>query len=649
MRLICGLLQLDGGTANEGMLRRMAVEMQGPGLRPVVTIWTEGPIGLALIDFSENVPSALPTNADGIILADVRLDERDSLARACAADVRLGDDALLCSAVEALGPERLEGVMGDFAFGFWNRRTLRLTCARDIFGVRPLAYIHRPNEMFAFASFPKAFHGAGIVPKVIDETNLARFVTFASTSDGSLIAGIKRLPPAHYLEVSREGAMLRPYFQFKHSDVGNYLGSPEEAAAEMRRLIVRAVECRLPKSGAAAAHVSGGLDSSALAILAARHLRARGRRLMGFSRLDRQRNDITVEDETEFVQSVLEQEPDIEWTPVRPPARFLVAEDPIEADKIVQLWPDEPENVISATARARGVDIILSGLGGDEAASFGGNGVIADLFLKGRWKDVAREVVALRRERGWSILQILRGHVVSNLAGRLLPPLAVEFVRRALGRDRSYASLLQATLAPSIRRSGVARRRPFWGQASVAQTRLERISTPHLPHLTEVYALAGARHGLAYAFPLLDRRVVAFALSLPNEFFLRGGFGRRVYRDAMEGVLPDKVRLRHDKRSPAPSLGVDIAAGKNDLLARVEALAQNAAVRSVIDTDRLRREIAQFPSADAFYNHLRRGGLHPDTPRMMAVMRALRVAAYIKQHSGGSGAGRFEAKEIQKS
>jgi asparagine synthase (glutamine-hydrolysing) len=61
----------------------------------------------------------------------------------------------------------------------------------------------------------------------------------------------------------------------------------------------------------------------------------------------------------------------------------------------------------------------------------------------------------------------------------------------------------------------------------------------------------GSLDGLAFAFPLLDRRVVEFALSLPSELFVRGGFRRRPFRDAMAGVLPESV-LTAPKVSTVP-------------------------------------------------------------------------------------------------
>ena len=69
----------------------------------------------------------------------------------------------------------------------------------------------------------------------------------------------------------------------------------------------------------------------------------------------------------------------------------------------------------------------------------------------------------------------------------------------------------------------------------------------HLQHRIEAWAAHGAALGLTYAFPLLDRRIVEFALSLPGRMFFRDGWKRWLYRTAMEGILPDAVPLEPDE------------------------------------------------------------------------------------------------------
>ena len=120
--------------------------------------------------------SALPETARSIMAADVRLDEPcDAPQAGLGRDASKSEDALLLATLELYRTVRSRPVLGDFAFASWNKSTPSASsCGRDAFGIRPLAYVHKPGKLFAFASFPKALHGAGIVPKKIDEDALAR-------------------------------------------------------------------------------------------------------------------------------------------------------------------------------------------------------------------------------------------------------------------------------------------------------------------------------------------------------------------------------------------------------------------------------------------------------------------------------------------
>ena len=67
----------------------------------------------------------------------------------------------------------------------------------------------------------------------------------------------------------------------------------------------------------------------------------------------------------------------------------------------------------------------------------------------------------------------------------------------------------------------------------------------------EGWAAGGARHGIEYRYPLLDRRLLQFALGLPPEQFLRGRWSRWLMRHALRDVLPASILWNRSKRDPA--------------------------------------------------------------------------------------------------
>jgi asparagine synthase (glutamine-hydrolysing) len=638
MRLVCGLVRFDGAGAAYELLHAMVAQMSGSRRPSQMIVWNDHAVALALLDFSGRgeVPSALPERDGMLMAADVRLDDPTALQQSIGTFGSMPEDMLLLTFLKKCGPDDLGRILGDFAFASWDRKKQRLTCGRDVFGVRPLAYVHHPGKLFAFASLPQALHGSGIVAKKIDEEAVIRRVARVWCEHDSLIAGINRLPAAHYVEVSRNGFELRRYWQLDRIAIGTSDCTPQQAATKMRQLVGEAIRSRLPRAGEIGSHVSGGLDSSAIAVLAARQLREEGRTLHTYSFLDRQRNDILLTDETSFVDAVVRQEGDLDWTAIRPPAAVLPASgQTIDPDKMRSLAPDDPENAVCAAAEMQGVDIILSGWGGDEAATFNGQGTLAELFLRGRWRTLTREISALSRERGWPKSRIFRGQVLSNILHAMLPAPALDFAKRVLGRntDVYLRTLLQRYLSPAARRRLAALpETPISLTADGRENRWRLINSPLVAERAEVWAQIGARHGLAFAFPLLDRRVVEFALSLPSELFLREGFRRRVFRDAMAGVLPDSVRLRHQKYQPFPGTFLDLADCRDELLDRIDRHAQNPRICNLIDIARLRRQVEAFPAAEQLREEMR-GDENPTPPgEMLAALRILIVVEYLAQH-----------------
>jgi asparagine synthase (glutamine-hydrolysing) len=280
-------------------------------------------------------------------------------------------------------------------------------------------------------------------------------------------------------------------------------------------------------------------------------------------------------------------------------------------------------------AKAQGVDLVLSGWGGDEGATFNGRGAFAELFLRGRWRTLAREVLALKRERGWSVPRILNNEIVCYLR----PEGVTNFVKRIIGRAADLQTLRCQSLSTSARRRLAETGAEGLRMApDGCENRWRLMTSPHIAEFAEVWAQTGARYGLAFAFPLLDRRVVEYSLSLPSELFLRGGFRRRPFRDAMVDVLPELVRLRHQKYQSHPSSIIDVAERKNEFLARVDAYEKNESVCRTINLALLRRQLEAFPPPERVREEMRGGG-HPTSARMMvAALRTLAAAEYLQQH-----------------
>jgi asparagine synthase (glutamine-hydrolysing) len=363
-----------------------------------------------------------------------------------------------------------------------------------------------------------------------------------------------------------------------------------------------------------------------VSILAGRQLRTEGRQLLAYSFWVRPREGgPALENETPYVEAVLAQEPDLVWTPVYSAPFERLLDGRMEPDRMLSSDPEDPENVICAHAAARGACMVLSGWGGDEGASFNGRGALAEACLSGRWRALASELQALRLARGWSWAHSLRAEVL----GYLLPDWVFGGIRRLLGRRQSGVparskEFLARTLLDSL--GGGFETAALQLGPDARANRLRLLSSPHVVERAEDWAATGARHGLAFGFPLLDQRLVEFVAGLPSELFLRGGWKRRVFRDAMDGVLPERIRWRIEKLSPQPDIQFNALEHRAAIERRLGLAAHHPRLAAMFDIPRLSAAAASLPPPGA----LREGSA--DRAVIAAILGVLRAMAYVEQH-----------------
>jgi asparagine synthase (glutamine-hydrolysing) len=590
MRLILGYFELGNESPSHAgaIVDRLRHALMPKHVQIARRSWLNGPITLEVLELGTEGPlGQLPGEGSSRVAADVRL------------DVPLdgeGDDAeqfarfLMSNGGEAA----LTPVLGDFASARWDTRASALTLACDGFAVRPLAYVYRPGRFVAFASLPRALRAAGLDDEPVDDSvMLGRCVNRAIPNVG--VGGIKRVPPGHWVRFSASGVESAPFWQIDPRLAGT-LDLPEEAAsARLRELIEEAVRCRLPRSGRVGTHLSGGLDSSAITVFAARALREKGDCVHAFTHLERVRNDIPPPPDKGLAEQVLAQEPNVHWTPVYF-ARPRGDATPLCSDTIYSAAEDDINVQTGAAAATSGVRLILSGFGGNEAASYRGKDALAEYLNRGQWRRFARDI-RIRRQKGVRWQSIIFNGLVPYFIG----PRANSRLRRLFGRPGNVmATEAMADLLTAEGRKVLTNNPPRLS-IRTPDSRVNRcrsLASRHIPDVVLHLADTGARHGVAYAFPLLDRRVVEFALALPVHLQQRGVVSRNLFRIAMAGVLPDDVRHSVTQGNARPGYAVDLLVVREQLLDRLAMYRNSERVRRLLDLDKMEKILREAPSAD---------------------------------------------------
>lgn len=178
------------------------------------------------------------------------------------------DTEVLAYWLAQFGVTGLADLNGMFAFAFWDRKERTLLLARDRIGIKPL-YVAPRGRALVFGSEIKAM--LPFLPRCEPDVKaLYEFVTFQQTiSERTVFSGVSRLLPGRWLKWTPEDLSEGSYWDL--SIAHTFQGTHADAVEHYRSLLDAAVKRQMISNVPLGSHLSSGLDSSAVATLAARH------------------------------------------------------------------------------------------------------------------------------------------------------------------------------------------------------------------------------------------------------------------------------------------------------------------------------------------------------------------------------------------
>jgi asparagine synthase (glutamine-hydrolysing) len=502
--------------------------------------------------------------------------------RAQLTGVRNGSEAeVVLHAYLAWGRDCVRRMAGVFAFAVWDARARELFLGRDRLGLKPLYYHELPHGIL-FASEPKALVAHPLVTPELDGEGLAELLTYAGTPDHGVLRGLRKLRGAHVAVVRENGVTLSRYWQlsaYRH-DAG--LAATVE---HTRALLMDAVTAQARAAAPTGFLLSGGLDSSVVAGLAAKAGAVTPLRTYTVTFAEQFRPD--------FVRGT----PDAPY--VRALVDFVGAEhhdivlatadllDPVartgalRAKDLPSMLGDMNTSLYLLCLAAR--DHVTVALSGETADSvFGGNVYGAEETGE------AQTFPWVRFHEKHAGHHAMGGGLFSrDLLARL------DLV--GYGADRCQESFAETPQPDGVDQAERRARQDTYLQ-------LTRWADSQLAH-SERNAMAA---GLDVRMPFADHRLVDFVFNVPWQLKTFDGKGKSLLRAAADGVVPDTVlnrpkspfpvsvdpayqrvlheelsRVANDKDSPAAPL-LDLATIR-ERLATPEALAANWVARTDVE------------------------------------------------------------------
>lgn len=181
-----------------------------------------------------------------------------------------GDTEVIVNGYREWGTGLFQRLVGMFAIIIWDSRAQRLVAARDRFGEKPLHYLERPDGIL-FGSEIKAILTWPGVPRRPNPSALHEFLSFSYTiGTETAFAGIRRLPPAHFMVCERgRPSLLQRYWQLPTAGENPVTSSPADLRRELIDRIQHAVTLCRVADVPLGAFLSGGVDSSAVVAMMA--------------------------------------------------------------------------------------------------------------------------------------------------------------------------------------------------------------------------------------------------------------------------------------------------------------------------------------------------------------------------------------------
>ena len=433
--------------------------------------------------------------------------------------------------------ERLNGI---YAFALWDRRRGRLMLARDRLGVKPLYVARLSGGGIAFASEAKAFVSSGLIPARLDEESLPvhlalRYVPAPRT----LFAGVEKLPPG-YIGVWSAGGRwdTRPYWNLEVRE--DLRLTPDRASDELRSRLKEAVRGQLMSDVPLGVFLSGGVDSSAIAALAAQERKdpvdtffidfgesgfsegSYAREASAFIRTRHHETRLDLKGYLDFLEEIV-------W----------YQDEPIADPAAVPLY------FVAKLARDNGHIVLLSGEGADETLAGYAYGkfplykklsFLFDLFPSA--------LLARLNYFGWNALRTLAIiREVLEVHSQTLPFLPQERLR--------LNPAFESSPDPWDLLRTVDRRIPR--EASNLGRMLYVDTKTWLP---EDILLKADKMTMATSVelrvPFLDHTLVEWAFRLAASLKHRNGEGKWILKQAMRGLVPDRILYRKKQGFPVP-------------------------------------------------------------------------------------------------
>jgi asparagine synthase (glutamine-hydrolysing) len=431
-----------------------------------------------------------------------------------------------------------------FAFAIWDCGKQTLFLARDRIGKKPL-YYYADGDQFLFGSEIKTILQAETVPRGLSPSALIHYIPYGYVPDPeSIFQGIRKLPPGHHLTYKRGDVQVRKYWDIRYR-VEDVL-SEEDCIDRMLEIFSEAVRIRLISEVPLGAFLSGGIDSSMVVAMMAKHM---GEPVKTFSiGFENQSYN-----ELEYARTVskrfgTEHHEEV----VKPDADSIIMDLVRSFDEPFADSSAIPTFYVSRMARKH-VTVALSGDGGDEL--FGGYGRYRDSWFGDCSRFIPKSVKSLMMQLGRSLPESSLG--VSTLRYIALDDDSRYIWKMAKGLSVVHSDIFSKEIKERVSSTDPA---PAFLEYMLSNNGMDKLTRrmyldlkTYLPGdiMTKVDRMSMSV-SLETRAPILDHLLVEYASKIPSEKKVNGKTPKYIWKKAAERLLPKEIIYREKQGFAIP-------------------------------------------------------------------------------------------------
>lgn len=448
------------------------------------------------------------------------------------------DTEVVAASFKEWGKKCVDQFIGMWALAIWDKKDRKLFCSRDRFGIKPFSYLRNGSRLY-FASEIKALKKSPLFFNKLNENQIARSLQLGWIvyKDETFFEAIKNLPAAHNLFFDGQTLSIERYWDVNLLDESN--DNAEEKSARFLNLFSDSVRLQMRSDVKIGTCLSGGIDSSAI-VSTISHL-FQGKSIDAFTIFYDKKISV---DERPWANEVITKYPNVNWHTFSPGNDEI-----LDAFEQIHYYADTPldgsshisQFFVMRLAAQNKVKVLLDGQGSDE-------------YLGGYMHAFDR----------------LIGHQISNL--KLKNALASIYWHKKLHQlkpaDLAYVIMKSIVSSFSSEQSFYAyafknketqifrnpeKTIPFHLNGvdynnSFSHYLYQQVFTATLPTLLHFEDRNSMTFSIESRVPFLDHRLVDYVFKLPNEDKIKKGETKHILRSALNGILPDPIRKRQDKK-----------------------------------------------------------------------------------------------------